>query len=54
MSKVFFHNANADVKQSCENCFYATKTDIDGLIECERENGRTKDTDMVCEHWEGE
>lgn len=53
MSKVFAHNANEDVEQSCENCFYAEQTDINGLIDCLRD-GRSKDTDMVCEHWEGE
>ena len=34
----------------CENCFFAQETDVDGLVDCLRFN-RSKDTDMVCEHW---
>lgn len=34
----------------CENCRYARKTDIDGLIDCEKD-GRSKDADMVCEDY---
>ena len=34
----------------CENCFYATETDIAGLVQCELD-GRSKDDDMVCDHW---
>ena len=34
----------------CENCRYARKTDIDGLIECEKD-GRSKDAEMVCEDY---
>ena len=42
-----------DEQKCCEFCKYATETEVFGLIECERENGRTKDTDMCCEQWEG-
>ena len=35
----------------CENCLFATKTEIDGLIDCSVD-GHSKDDDMVCEHWQ--
>lgn len=34
----------------CENCFYASTTDIDGLVYCDLD-ARTKDDDMLCNHW---
>ena len=34
----------------CENCAYAQETDIDGLIDCEKD-GRSKDSDMICDEY---
>jgi hypothetical protein len=49
--RVWYHNANEQVEQVCENCFYATATDIDGLIDCLLD-GHSKDDDMTCQHFE--
>lgn len=35
----------------CENCSHAVKDEIDGLYTCEVD-GRSKDFDMVCEHYQ--
>ena len=34
----------------CGNCFYADGTGIDDLVDCEIDS-RSKDADMVCDHW---
>ena len=34
----------------CENCFFASATDIDGLVYCHIDE-RSKDDDMICDHW---
>lgn len=49
--KAYCHDANKTDDACCENCFFAVETDIPGLIDCDRENGRSKDIDMVCDHW---
>lgn len=38
------------VEKCCENCIHAKETDIDGLIDCEKD-GRSKDCDMVCNEY---
>ena len=53
MRKAHFHNANEPVEPCCENCFYANETGIDGLIDCMLD-GRSKDTDMTCDHFESQ
>ena len=49
--RVWFHNANEPVEPVCENCFFATATDIPGLIDCQMD-GHSKDADMVCPQFE--
>ena len=44
------NDGNKTADTCCENCMYAQKTDIDGLIYCTRE-GHSKDFDMICECW---
>ena len=39
------------MEKCCENCIHAKETDIDGLIDCEKD-GRSKDCDMICDEYE--
>ena len=49
--RIWCHNANEPVEQICENCFFATETDVDGLMYCHNDE-RTKDCDMSCKQFE--
>lgn len=49
--RVWYHNANEQVEPVCENCFYATATDVGGLIDCLLD-GHSKDDDVTCQHFE--
>lgn len=45
-------NENKPDDACCGNCFYATDTDIDGLVDCNID-GRSKDADTApCDHWD--